>query len=115
MNFRYIYSDIIKNKFYISPKNTSYKGFVNYDVIKGFFAYGEWEKSGIKKSKNDKSSKTWKDNYFIGIEKKFLVHPKLYLTVAALYTVPLIPAVALDHWMRAHHSYHNKKRTTQYR
>lgn len=87
MSFRYTYSDSIKNKFYISPRNTSYKTFVNYDVIKGFFAYGEWEKSGIRASSNDKSNKTWKDNYFVGVGKKFLVHPKLYLTLTALYNL----------------------------
>jgi hypothetical protein len=87
MNFRYTYVDSIKNKFYVSPANTSYKAFVNYDVIKGFFAYGEWEKSGIKMNSNDKSNKTWKDNYFIGVGKKFLIHPKLYLTTTALYNL----------------------------
>ena len=87
MNFRYTYSDSIKNKFYISSKNTSYKAFVNYDIIKGFYAYGKWEKSGIKRNSNDKSTKTWKDNYFVGVGKKFLVHPKLYLTLTALYNL----------------------------
>ncbi len=87
MNFRYTYADSIRNKFYISPRNTGYRAFVNYDVIKGFYAYGEWEKSGIKMTSNDKSNKTWKDNYFIGAGKKFLVHPKLYLTLTALYNL----------------------------
>jgi hypothetical protein len=87
MNYRHTFSDSIRNSWYISPRNTSYKAFASYDVIKAFFAFAEWEKSGIRLSSNDKTRKTWKDNYFIGVGKKFLVHPKVYLTLTALYNL----------------------------
>jgi len=81
------FADSIKSQWYISPKNSAYKIFVNYDVIKGFFAYGELERSGISLKSNDKSAKTWKNNYFFGAGKKFLVHPKLYMTTTFLYNL----------------------------
>jgi hypothetical protein len=88
MNYRLTFSDSIKNNYYISPKNSSFKAFINYDVIKGFFAYGEWEKSSImKSSSSDKIENEWKDNYFIGLGKKLLIHPKIYMTVTALYNL----------------------------
>jgi hypothetical protein len=87
MNYRTTFGDSIKNSYYVSPSNTSYKAFISYDVIKAFYAFGEWEKSGIAKSSNDKTSKQWKDNYFIGIGKRFLVLPKLYFTMTVLYNL----------------------------
>lgn len=87
LNYRYTYSDSIKYRYYVSASNTSFKAFVTYDIIKGIYAYAEWEKSGIKANSNDKSRSVWKDNYFVGIGKKFLVHPKVYVTITALYNL----------------------------
>jgi hypothetical protein len=36
---------------------------------------------------DDHIKKQWKSNYFIGAGKKFLVHPKLYLTTTLLYNL----------------------------
>jgi len=87
MNYRYTYSDTIRNGYYVSPTNTSFKAFVNYDIIKSFFLYTEFERSGIKSASNDKTAKTWKNNYFVGVGRKFLVVPKVYLTITALYNL----------------------------
>ncbi len=87
VNYRTTFGDSIKTSYYVSPSNTSYKAFISYDVIKSFYAFGEWEKSGISRASNDKTSKQWKDNYFIGIGKRFLVLPKLYFTMAVLYNL----------------------------
>ncbi|MBL0743090.1 hypothetical protein [Chryseolinea lacunae] len=87
MNYRFTYSDSIKSSSYVSPSNTSYKAFIHYDFFKSFFLYGEFERSGIKASGNDKSRKTWQNNCFVGLGRKFLVHPKLYLTLTALYNL----------------------------
>ena len=87
MNYRYTYSDSIKNGHYVSPTNTSFKAFGNYDIIKSFFLYTEFERSGIKSASNDKTAKTWKNNYFVGVGRKFLVVPKVYLTITALYNL----------------------------
>ena len=87
MNYRTTFGDSIKNGYYVSPNNTSYKMLASYDLIRAFYGYAEWEKSGITINGNDKSSRTWKDNFFIGLGKKFLVHPKLYFTLTALYNL----------------------------
>jgi len=87
MNYRYTYSDSIKNGYYVSPTNTSFKAFGNYDIIKSFFLYTEFERSGIKSATNDKTAKTWKNNYFVGVGRKFLVVPKVYVTITALYNL----------------------------
>lgn len=87
MNYRYTFSDSIKYRCYISATNTSFKAFTQYDIIKGFYGYAEREKSGIKATSSDKSRTLWKDNYFVGLGKKFLVHPKLYVTTTALYNL----------------------------
>jgi hypothetical protein len=87
MSYRCTLGDSIRNSYYVSPSNTSYKAFISYDVIKAFYAFGEWEKSGISRSSNDKTLKQWKDNYFIGAGKRFLVLPKLYFTMTVLYNL----------------------------
>ena len=87
MNYRLTFSDSIKKNYYVSPRNTSFRGFSSYDVVKGFFAYGEWEKSGINLKSNDRSANVWKDNVFLGVGRKFLIHPKVYFTVTALYNL----------------------------
>jgi hypothetical protein len=87
MNYRYTFGDSIRNSYYVSPTNTSYKAFVSYDIIRAFYAFSEWEKSGIPASSADRSSTKWKDNFFVGAGRRFLVYPKLYLTMTALYNL----------------------------
>jgi hypothetical protein len=87
MSYRCTFGDSIRNSYYVSPSNTSYKAFISYDVVKAFYAFGEWEKSGISRSSNDKMSKQWKDNYFIGVGKRVLVLSRLYFTMTVLYNL----------------------------
>lgn len=87
INYRYTYADSIRYRCYISPTNTALKAFVNYDIVKGFYAYAEWEKSGIESNAKETAHKEWRDNYFVGAGRKFLVHPKLYLTATAMYNL----------------------------
>jgi hypothetical protein len=87
MSYRCTLGDSIRNSYYVSPSNTSYKAFISYDVVKVFYAFGEWEKTSISRSSNDKTLKQWKDNYFIGAGKRFLVLPKLYFTMTVLYNL----------------------------
>lgn len=86
-SYRYTFNDSIKHGWYVSPTNTAFRMFTNYDVIKGFFATAEWELAGIKSSKNDQLQKQWVNNYFVGGGKKFLIHPKVYMTLIALYNL----------------------------
>lgn len=87
MNYRTTFGDSIKNGYYVSPNNTSYKAMASYDIIRAFYGYAEWEKSGMVTSQNDKSSRMWRDNFFVAIGKKFLIHPKIYFTLTALYNL----------------------------
>jgi hypothetical protein len=87
MSYRCTFGDSIRNSYYVSPSNTSYKAFISYDAVKAFYAFGEWERSGISRSSNDKTSRQWRDNYFIGIGKRLLVLSKLYFTMTVLYNL----------------------------
>jgi hypothetical protein len=87
MNYRATFSDSIRSSKYISPKNSAFKVFSNYTFYKSFFVSAEWEKSGIPFKRNDHKITEWKDNYFIGVGKRFLIHPKLYLIMTAQYNL----------------------------
>jgi hypothetical protein len=87
MNYRFTCGDSIKHGNYVSPKSISYKSFANYDVIKSFFAYAEFDRGVIHQGSNDSGKKAWKNNYFIGAGRRILVHSKLYFTITALYNL----------------------------
>lgn len=87
LSYRHTFSDSIQHSWYISPRNTSYRVYTNFDVIKDFYVYGEWECAGLQSDKNDQLNKTWTNNYLVGAGRRFLVHPKLYLTLTALYNL----------------------------
>ncbi len=88
MNYRQTFGNVdsLKYNWYVTPKNTSFRTFVNYDIIKNFYAYGEWE-VGSSGKQNAEENKSWNNNYFIGLGKKLLIHPKLYMTITALYNL----------------------------
>ncbi len=87
MNYRQTFGDSINSKWQVSPVNTGFKVFANYDVIKSFYAYTEVERSGVEMKVDDKVNREWINNYFIGAGRKFLIHPKVYMTVTALYNL----------------------------
>jgi hypothetical protein len=86
-NYRHTFSDSIKNSWYVSPVNTAFKAFTSYDVLSGFFAYAEWERSGVAQKSNDLSNRYWRNNYFVGVGKKIPIHPKIYLNTMFLYNL----------------------------
>ncbi|MBX2969584.1 MAG: hypothetical protein KF803_09435 [Cyclobacteriaceae bacterium] len=90
MNYRVTFSDSIKHNWYVSPSNAAFKAFVSYDIVKSWYAYVEGEWSGIRKQVkgNEQGGYTsWRANYFIGGGRRFLIHPKLYMTLTALYNL----------------------------
>lgn len=87
MNYRHTFNDSLKYNWHVSPTNTSFRAFLNYDLIKNFFAYAEAEHAGLKGSLTEVQKKQWRNNYFIGAGKKFLILPKLFMTVTALYNL----------------------------
>lgn len=86
MNYRHTFSDSLKFILPVSPTNASLRLFANYDLIKNFFVYSEYERAGLKKGK-EAAGKQWKNNYFIGAGKKMLIHPKVFMTLTALYNL----------------------------
>lgn len=87
MNYRYTYKDSIRYSWYVSPSNSSFKAFASHDFIKNFYAYMEWEKSSVSIRNDERMQKKWMNNYFIGIGKRLAIHPKLYMTITALYNL----------------------------
>ena len=88
MNYRHTFSDSLKGSWYVSPSNTSFRLFVNYTFFRNYFAYTEVERAGLKLKENSETkSNIWRTNYFIGGGRKILIHPKLHLTVTALYNL----------------------------
>lgn len=88
MNYRVTFSDSIKHSWYVSPKNTAFKAFVNYDILKSWYAYLEGEMTGASGNSVEQTEKDrWNGNYFIGAGRRFLIHPKLYMTMTALYNL----------------------------
>lgn len=87
LNYRLTFNDSLKYKSYISPSNTSIRVFGNYDLIKNFFAYAETEFAGLKAKSAENSKNEWRVNYFVGLGKKFLIHPKIFMTITCLYNV----------------------------
>jgi len=88
MNYRITFSDSIKHSWYVSPKNTAFKTFLNYDILKSWYAYLEGEITGASGNSVEQTEKDrWNGNYFIGAGRRFLIHPKLYMTMTALYNL----------------------------
>jgi hypothetical protein len=88
INYRVTFSDSIKHSWYVTPKNTALKTFVNYDILKSWYAYLEGEITGASgKSVEQREKDKWNANYFIGAGRRFLIHPKLYMTMTALYNL----------------------------
>lgn len=88
MNYRITFSDSIKYSWYVSPRNTAFKAFASYDIIKSWYGYLESEISGSMGHSVEQDEKSkWSVNYFIGAGRRFLIHPKLYMTVTALYNL----------------------------
>lgn len=65
---------------------TSYSAFANYNIFRSCFLYAELQKTrnGIPV---ESSSPGWGTNILAGAGKRFLVHPKLYVTVTAVYNI----------------------------
>jgi hypothetical protein len=80
------FGDSIKYRRPIASKNASVHLNASYNLPYSFFAYGEWKRSmPLTKQMSDRGARKWVNNYLVGVGRKFLVHPKIYLTVTTLY------------------------------
>lgn len=85
MNYRATFGDSINYSWHVSSRNIAVKAFTSYEFINSWFLTGESQFSSLGKNESNKTD--WNANYFIGIGKKFLVHPKLHMTLTALYNL----------------------------
>jgi len=81
--YRKTFSDSIPT---LAPEVFGYKGFISYDVVKEFFAYGEFAQnsSGLQIQEGT-SKRIWTPAAFVGAGRRFSVHKKVDMTVVALY------------------------------
>ena len=86
-NYRQTFGDSLRYINYISPTNTSVRAFASYDLIKNFFAYAEAEAAGLKIKSKESIANGWRYNYFMGLGKKLLIHPKVFMTITAIYNL----------------------------
>jgi hypothetical protein len=82
-NYRQSFKDTIPS---FSPTVFGYKAFTSYDVVKNFFAYAEFDRNspGVKRTEAG-SQLLWKNAAFAGVGRKFMIRPKLEMTVLMLY------------------------------
>lgn len=85
VNYRTTFGDsIIQYSSKISNTNSSLRVFSNLDVFRNFFLNAEYERTDFLKSAEEKSEGL-RNNYFGGLGKKLLIHPKVFVVVTALY------------------------------
>ena len=67
---------------------------MSYDVVKSFFAYGEYEYMNTQAmdSTSDVSNRQWVSTLQLGIGRKFSIHPKVQGQVMVLYNFLHDPA-----------------------
>lgn len=70
----------------LSPEVFGAKVFASYDVVKSFFAYGEFNENspGVRQAEGQ-YTRIWKPAALLGVGRKFSVHKKIDMTVVALY------------------------------
>jgi hypothetical protein len=84
-NYRQSFSDSLP---LIAPQVIGYKAFTNYDLVKDFFLYGEFDRNspGMRKTETN-IKRTWKNAAFIGVGRKFSIHPKVEMTAIFMYNL----------------------------
>lgn len=70
----------------LSPNVIGYKGFISYEIVSAFFAYGEYARNspGVQQVEGV-SQRLWKETSLIGIGRKFSISKYLDMSVLALY------------------------------
>lgn len=82
-NYRKTFGDSLTR---IASDVLGYKVFLSYDVIRSFFAYTEFINNSTSSNQVESSSKRgWDSSFLLGVGKKFTIHPKVEMTVLALY------------------------------
>lgn len=86
--YRVKFVDSVKVSNAISQDHYGYGAFASHGLILNFFAYAEFERTAslVKAAiTGDKARHQWSNNLFLGVGRKFVVHPKLNGTVLLLW------------------------------
>ena len=85
--YRLKFVDSVRISNAISQDHYGYGAFATYSIILNFFAYAEFEQAAslIKSNTPDKPSREWLNNVFVGVGRKFKIHPKVNGTVLLLW------------------------------
>ncbi|MBL7847074.1 MAG: hypothetical protein JNL40_06370 [Cyclobacteriaceae bacterium] len=85
VNYRISFGDSIQYKGWsVSTTNRAIHAFASYAFLTSWYGYSEVQLSAASFSESEAK---WKGNYFVGLGKKFLVHPKMYMTLTLLYNL----------------------------
>jgi hypothetical protein len=82
-NYRFILTDSVSP--HTRSTDLSYKAFSSCTVYKSVFLTAEYDVVRDRKVDESTLVKTWKHDYYVGLGRRFLIHPKLYFTATALY------------------------------
>ena len=93
--YRKTFSDSVPS---LAPSVYGYKVFVSYDIIKSFFAYGEYANNspGVKVEEGT-TKRIWKPAAMVGLGKRLSIHSRLDMTVVALYNILYQPRDPIYH------------------
>lgn len=84
LSYRITFSDSLNYQAYMSPSNASGRAFTSYDLLKNFYGYAEYEAAAVK-AQPEPAGSNWLSNYYLGIGKRMLIHPKFFITITAIY------------------------------
>lgn len=85
VNYRISFGDSIQySSWPVNTTNTAINAFASYEFFGSWYGYTESQFSRASVSESDAK---WKGNYFVGLGKKFLVHPKLFMTLTLMYNL----------------------------
>lgn len=81
-----------KDKAVLSPNVVGYKGFLSYDLVHSFFAYGEYANNspGVERTEFGEE-RIWKQALLVGIGRKFPIHTKMEMTCVFVYNFFHVP------------------------
>jgi hypothetical protein len=84
LGYRLTFGDTLTEGPGFSAKACSWKLFSTFSLKKAFFAHAEID--AVQRPYGQESNRSrWTFNYYIGLGRRFLVHPKIYFNITALY------------------------------
>jgi hypothetical protein len=82
-------SDSLNGSSYVAPDKFSITAFADFDVWKNYCANSEWEyaRMRVASATQDQGEIRSVHNLFVGVGRRFLVHPKMYMLVVCQYNL----------------------------